>query len=516
MTHKPGIVGNRMRAVRPHLSDWLILAVPVALAWFTLGPAWAAGAAALAAPAIVVTRGRTDRGQPGDADDSPPRDPVTNLPLRAELLGALGSAIAAAPVNGKTTACFVVSVDDAGDLVARHGQLGYEHILGRIGDALKVALRERDMLARIEGARYAVALAPARRIDLEAAIQIAARLQAALDPPISLDATTIHAGVSVGFCLAARAPQPNGPALLAAAELACEEAGRNGPGAIRAYSVEVARAAQDRSALRDTAEEALESGQIVGWFQPQISTDTGAVSGFEILARWRHPTRGILNPQEFLPAIECAGLIGRLGEIMIHQALTALKSWDRAGHRIPGVGVNFAREELGDPRLPERVRWELDRFEIPASRLTVEVLESVVSSTGNDVIVRNISALARMGCAIDLDDFGTGHASIANIRRFDVHRIKIDRSFVARADTDPSQQRMLSAILSMAERLNLATLAEGVETLGEHAMLAQLGCTHVQGYAIARPMAFEDTIAWLETHRAKLAATPRLGRRAAS
>jgi EAL domain-containing protein (putative c-di-GMP-specific phosphodiesterase class I) len=115
-----------------------------------------------------------------------------------------------------------------------------------------------------------------------------------------------------------------------------------------------------------------------------------------------------------------------------------------------------------------------------------------------------------MGCRIDLDDFGTGTASIASIRRFAVSRIKIDRSFVMKADRDPEQQRMISAILTMAERLGIETLAEGVETVGEHVLLAQLGCDHVQGFGIARPMPFEKTLDWIAQHRAKLSDMPRI------
>jgi EAL domain-containing protein (putative c-di-GMP-specific phosphodiesterase class I) len=174
------------------------------------------------------------------------------------------------------------------------------------------------------------------------------------------------------------------------------------------------------------------------------------------------------------------------------------------------VGVNFAGPELSNPKLVEKVKWELDRFDLAPERLAVEVLETVVASAPDDTITRNINALAQLGCRIDLDDFGTGHASIASIRRFSVSRIKIDRSFVIKADRDPEQQRMISAILTMAERLEVETLAEGVETVGEHALLAQLGCTHVQGFGIGKPMPFEQTLDWISNHTAKLEATPRI------
>jgi EAL domain-containing protein (putative c-di-GMP-specific phosphodiesterase class I) len=185
-----------------------------------------------------------------------------------------------------------------------------------------------------------------------------------------------------------------------------------------------------------------------------------------------------------------------------------------AGYRVPAVSVNFDREEMRDPNLVERLKWEFDRFDLTPDRLVVEVLETVMTDNPDDVVSRNIMGLRDLGCRIDLDDFGTGHASIASIRRFGFARIKIDRSFVMKADQDPEQQRLVSAILTMAERLDLETLAEGVETVGEHALLAQLGCNHVQGFGIGRPMPFEKTLDWIKAHEAKLGDTPRIGREA--
>jgi EAL domain-containing protein (putative c-di-GMP-specific phosphodiesterase class I) len=182
---------------------------------------------------------------------------------------------------------------------------------------------------------------------------------------------------------------------------------------------------------------------------------------------------------------------------MLQNALTALQDWDARGICIPRVGVNFSNAELCDPRLLDRIGWELDRFEVSPDRLVVEVLETVVAARSDDVVIGNLAGLARIGCCLDLDDFGTGHASITSIRRLSIERIKIDRSFVTRIDDDPEQQRMVAAILTMAERLGLDSLAEGVETAGERAMLVQLGCGHLQGFGIARPMPFVETLDWI-------------------
>jgi EAL domain-containing protein (putative c-di-GMP-specific phosphodiesterase class I) len=249
-------------------------------------------------------------------------------------------------------------------------------------------------------------------------------------------------------------------------------------------------------------------------FQPQIAADTGEISGFEALARWHHPERGLVAPGVFLPALERAGLLEKLGVVILHDALQAITRWDKAGLAVPCVSVNFSAGELGSPQLPDKIKWALDRFHLDPERLTVEILESVVTQTDNDMIVRNIASLSEMGCGIDLDDFGTGQTSLANIRRFALRRLKIDRSFVTRIDEDPGQQRVCSAILSMAERLGLETVAEGVETSGEQAMLAQLGFTHAQGFGIGRPMPFEETAEWMTRHRARLAGLARLSQTA--
>jgi EAL domain-containing protein (putative c-di-GMP-specific phosphodiesterase class I) len=177
------------------------------------------------------------------------------------------------------------------------------------------------------------------------------------------------------------------------------------------------------------------------------------------------------------------------------------------------VSINLSQQDLTNPNLNNTIARELDRFDLPPHRLGLEILETVVTDTPDDVTVRGLQRLSQLGCTIDLDDYGTGHASIAAIKRFPINRIKIDRSFVTKCDQNPDQQRLVSALLSMAEHLEIETLAEGVETVGEHALLAQLGCGFVQGFGIARPMPFAETYGWLRQHAAKIADPPQITRR---
>ena len=489
----------------------LMLFVPAAtLAAFWLGGERTLILVALGFPLIVALAG-VFRHSSGP--QSPVPDLLTGLALRPQIVVLMDKILAETPVTGMTTACAVVQFDEMDNLVDRHGRAAQTEILTKCAERICSALRTGDTIARLEGGGFAVALGPVRRLDLESGVQLCARLQSALNAPISLNGARLYVTASIGFCLGERCPEPTGSALLDAAQVAADDALRNGPGAIRAYAPDMTRTRADRDALREELELALDEGQIRAHFQPQISTDTGAISGFEALARWHHPTRGLIPPADFLPAIEDCGLSSRLGEVIVYNALLALTRWDKAGYKIPMVAVNFSRSELRSPSLASKLKWELDRFNLTSDRLTIEILETVVADANNDVVVSNIAAIAKMGCGVDLDDFGTGHASITSIRRFSVRRIKIDRSFVSHVDEDREQQKVISAVLSMAERLGMETVAEGVETPGEHAMLAQLGCGHVQGFGIARPMPMEETIEWINRHRARQSSTPRIGNR---
>ncbi len=490
---------------------------PSALAFIpaiSLGSFWIGGEAlllgvALILPALISIL----RTEPSATKDFP-RDGLTGLMLRDGLENLLDINLNIARETGKNTAALVMQLDDFDEFTDRHGHKASDDIRKQVGLRLKDSMRDIDEVARLNRGAYAVAVAPSPRMDLEAMIQISGRLQKTISEPYLIDNSTVYLTGSVGFCLGNRSPEPNGPALLDAAELALKDAQHNGHGAIRAFSSDMQVKAKAHHALTEDVVTALENGEIRPWFQPQVSTDTGKVTGFEALARWYHPKRGMISPMDFLPAVEQADQFERLSEVMLYQSMVALKKWEGLGFVVPQIGVNFASDELRNPKLVDKIRWELDRFDLAPERLAVEILETVVEDTKNDIITRNIAGLAQLGCSIDLDDFGTGHASISNIRRFAVGRIKIDRSFVIKVDKDSDQQRMVSAVITMAEQLGLGTLAEGVETAGEHAMLAQLGCGHVQGYGLGRPMPFEDTLEWMRQHNAKLGKSPVIGRHA--
>lgn len=452
---------------------------------------------ALTFPLLLVLGGMFE-------SDPTPVDSLTGL-MTGEALGeAADDALFSIRSEAEAAIMIAVEIDEGAELEARLGGAGMEAVLCRTSDRILGATRAGDRIARLGPYRFGILLSPVRNAGMDLALRAVERMQGAVSEPISVDATSIYITISAGFCLERRAPRRSGLAMLQAAEVALDEARVPGHGAVRAYSTDMRNRVAGRKALSEEIGRALEEGEILPWFQPQVATASGEVTGMEALARWQHPERGLIPPADFLPAAEGGGYMERLGEVMLFHGLAALRRWDKAGMSVPGMGINFSPAELRNPKLVDKVRWELDRFDIAPERLVVEVLETVVAETGDDTVTANVAGLAELGCRIDLDDFGTGAASIANIRRFGVSRIKIDRSFIARIDADPQQEKMVSAILSLAQKLEIDTLAEGVETMAEQRKLAELGCAHAQGFAFARPMPVDRAEDWVRHQATRL------------
>ncbi|WP_204113254.1 bifunctional diguanylate cyclase/phosphodiesterase [Shimia biformata] len=415
--------------------------------------------------------------------------------------------------QGQETALFLFQIDDIDAIAARQGKSAAERITARIRARLASQLRDGDCLLNHRPTVFAVLPEPGKKLKLGASIRFANRILAAIEEPIRIGTGNAFVTCSVGICRSATLPGAPPAKVIAACELALTEARHVGPSGIRAFSPKLVRRQDTRDALDRDAVEALKCGQIKAWFQPQVSTDTGEVTGFEALARWHHPSLGILPPGQFLQTLEANGQSVLLADIMLGEALQAVGYWDSAGLKVPHVSVNLSPTELNDTSLADRIGFELDRHGLTPDRLSVEILESVIGHGETDPKLVNLRKLAALGCGIDLDDFGTGHASIAALRRFPVKRVKIDRSYVYRVDLDQDQRRMIHAILSLAIRLGIDTLAEGVETQGEHATLAQLRIGHVQGFHIARPMPLAETVDWIRRWHAELPEATGLVRR---
>ena len=189
-----------------------------------------------------------------------------------------------------------------------------------------------------------------------------------------------------------------------------------------------------------------------------------------------------------------------LTDHMISQSLCALKTWNNAGLAVETVSVNLSVDDLNDPNLAKRIKWHLVNAGIDPKHLILEVVENVIVSSPDTIIAKNILSLAKIGCSIDLDDFGTGNASIPSLRHLTLHRIKIDRSFLTNCDQDERQQRLLAAMIAMAHQMDLQVVAEGIETIAEQVEAVRQGVDAIQGFAIAKAMPAQSVPTWIKNY----------------
>ena len=494
MSYVTGIVPKLLARGREMLRkiEWVLLfPALVAGAWLLDQEVLALVLLALL-PFLLALDGRLDR-----KTEVHEVAPTVVKPLdRLALQRIVDDTLADCTRRDRTTAVLQTQIDDLHIADGEWGTAISEQVMDRVIQSISTAMRGADIVMRTGYDGAVVVLAPTRRADLDVVMSIVDRIQAAVAQPISIGGRSIRVHACIGICSEGMAPVRSGAAMLAAADCALRMARREGDDAVRAFNPDMQTQVETDHRLATQIEDALESGQIRPWFQPQIDARTGCMAGFEALVRWHHPELGVLLPAQFLPAIHSAGKSAELGELVLKASLDALTAWDAAGIDVPCVGVNVSLEQLADPRMAERVIWQLDRYDIAPNRVAIEILETVTLRDADEAIMRNVMTLRNAGFRLDLDDFGTGAASIAHIAQFGVHRIKIDRTFVSGIDGDDTKQEIVRAILGLAASLGIETLAEGVETPQEKATLVEMGCPHLQGFGIARPMPFEKTTAW--------------------
>lgn len=474
--------------------DWMmVFPVAAVVAWMLGEDAMAVTLAVILPLCLVLHLQSGPRGRRSDRPDHFQDTPMTGAAVRQLLDEVLEDCTR----RSRTTALLNIEVDDLQITDGGWGMEACDRVMRRVLRRVKDAMREHDRVIRIGDHGLIAILGPVHRADLDGLMALVDRVQAAVTEPITLDGRTVRMRCCIGICSEKMAPEPGGASLLAAADCALRIARRQGDDAVRTFTADILTQMKIDHTLSRQTDNALASGEIRPWFQPQVDTRTGRLAGFEALARWHHPDLGILSPDQFLPTIACSGRSADLGEIILKGAIAALIAWDKAGLDVPCVGVNVSLDQLADPRLAERIIWQIDRYDVRPDRIAIEILETVTLRNGDETIMRNVDALREAGFRLDLDDFGTGAASIRHIAQFGVHRIKIDRSFIHKIDQSPKQREVVAAILSLAKSLAIDTLAEGVETPEEQRTLAEMGCPHVQGFVIAKPMPFDLTVAWI-------------------
>jgi EAL domain-containing protein (putative c-di-GMP-specific phosphodiesterase class I) len=278
-----------------------------------------------------------------------------------------------------------------------------------------------------------------------------------------------------------------------------KELGRN---TFQFYAEAMPARGPDRLWLRTGLGRAIEQGELEMYFQPEIEIDSDrgrSVYAMEALMRWFHPEHGAISPVDFIPVAEETGLIMDLGAFALRETCRWAAAWRAQGISIGRVAVNVSMRQLHAPTFVRTVEEQLAAAGLPASALTLEITESVLSGNHSEV-AHSLTLLKQREVSIALDDFGTGYSSLAHLEDWPIDVIKIDRSFVARLPGDPRSVGIIRAMVGLGQSLGLQVVAEGVETEAQRDVLLAEGCRRMQGYLYARPMPAKDIPAWLAKH----------------
>ena len=479
--------------------EWRALAIPSVSTLVAVGVLVASAlgdehriAIVLAAAAIVLSVARTtitfrEVRQLGETRRQALTDDLTGLPNRRALARRLDAGIAARHATG----LLLVDLDGFKELNDTLGHHVGDLLLERLGARLADHVRAQDLFARLGGDEFAVVLAATTEVE---AAQVAAdRLRASLEEPFVLDGIPVQIDASIGVALFPKHAE-TAVELLKHADIAMYQAKRD-RSAISLYREERDEHSRDRLVLLGELRAGIPRGELELHFQPQVDIATGRLSGLEALVRWQHPTHGRLMPAAFLPSVEQTSLMRPFTERVIAGVPDRAAAWSAGPLDVP-IAVNVAAANLLDVDFPATVAGLLRDAGIAPDRLCIEVTENAVMADTE----RTMGVLARLrdlGVRLSIDDFGTGHSSLARLKHLPVDELKIDKDFVFHMDEDDRDAAIVEAAVTLAQRLSLAVVAEGVETTAAWDRLRDLGCHHAQGFLVSRPLPPDDLAVWV-------------------
>ncbi|MDT5031118.1 MAG: hypothetical protein QOC94_1289 [Actinoplanes sp.] len=431
----------------------------------------------------------------GDVERSARVDALTGLPNRRALQAWVAEQAPGAP----RLALLLLDLDRFRNVNDALGHPCGDRLLVEVAHRLAGVVPRHDLVVRLGGDEFAVL---ATRVDSpEGARRIAAHLAEALDRPFALDGVAVDVTASIGIAL--QAERGDGSALLGEAEAAMYDAKQRGD-QVAVYGPEAARHSPERLTLLADLRRALQSGDPAGdgvnvYYQPQIAVATGEVVGVEALLRWHHPHRGLVGPDELIRVAEQTPVMQLLTRRVLGEVVAQLAAWRAAGRPIRAA-VNVSVRDLHAGEIADQIRGLLDRYDVPAGLLQLEITESALMADPRRVL-STITTLDRMGVEISLDDFGTGFSSLQHLRRLPLAEVKIDRSFVLGMAGDRGDAAIVRSVIDLAGALGLRVVAEGVEDERTWRLLASAGCYAAQGWFHARPMPAGELSLWLSRHR---------------
>lgn len=419
-------------------------------------------------------------------------DILTGLPNRRALQGHLDQVLA--QQRGCMMALCVIDVDRFKSVNDAHGHAVGDRLLQAIGDRLKSAVRTDDVVARLGGDEFAIVLHGMRdKADLR--LRAAAIVEAAREP-LTIDAVALTPSVSVGTCLGGR-KAASADVLLKQADIALYKAKLNGRDQFCLFQPRFRKEVDNHGRLLDEVRVGLARDQFEVHYQPVVDLRTQIVRGWEALVRWRHPTKGLLLPGRFLPALEDPKTSVAIDDFVLATSLRQMRHWIDGGVPVTCAGVNVSEAQLKRPDLVPVIMTLLEQYRLTPDRLKIEVLETAFVGQSTKAVAATIDRLARLGVVSALDDFGTGHASLTHLKQFRVERIKIDRSFVANVGASGFDQAIVRCIITLGRDLGIRITAEGIETVEQLRFLRDLGCDCGQGYLFGRPMHPDDVPGFL-------------------
>ncbi|MBR0778009.1 PAS-domain containing protein [Bradyrhizobium diazoefficiens] len=416
-------------------------------------------------------------------------DSLTDLPNRTLFREKMGEGLEEVAAEGGAMAVLCFDLDNFKTVNDRLGHAAGDRLLRWVAARLKENAGEHDTVARLGGDEFAVLQ---RGPQPQSAEQLARRLVEIIGRPPPLENQSIHIGVSVGIAVA---PDHGLDAdeLMKCADLALYRAKARGRGAYQLFEPEMEEQARSRHALEQDLRVALEKGEFHLVFQPQVRLDTSGLTGFEALLRWKHPSRGLVSPADFIPIAEETGLIVPIGEWVLRTACASAAAWPDVT-----VAVNLSPVQFRARGLVAMVTSALAEAGLPPQRLELEVTETALLDD-SEATIEILHQLRSLGVRVSLDDFGVGYSSLSYLRKFPFDRIKIDRSFVGTLGESPESVAIVRTIASLGSVLGVETTAEGVETIEQLDFVRECGCTAVQGYYFGRPCPAAEVGRTIET-----------------